>query len=218
VRHHDGVLSPRSGAFLVALCLLTTAGCSRGGDDAAPPVVRDTTTSTQPAAVDPRIIRAELAGVEPELVALPDEVAFAVADVVGRYLTAGSLAPLRGGTVGAELGDLVTPAVAERLTGPDREVLVDEGLPHHGSAAVARANIGMRGLMGPDGTVALVVAGIDVELQARPPDAAAVTVHRHGELLLVPVDDGWRIDSYELEVKRDVVPPATTTTVGGDGS
>jgi hypothetical protein len=59
----------------------------------------------------------------------------------------------------------------------------------------------------------MVSASIDIALLFTMP-TGALRIGRTGELVLVPVPGGWRIDSYDVVTKRDSAPPppATTTT------
>jgi hypothetical protein len=64
-------------------------------------------------------------------------------------------------------------------------------------------------LAGPDGTMSVVTAGLDLRLLGQIA-GAPVTVVRTGELVLVPEGGVWRIDAYEIKVTR-TLPKDTTS-------
>lgn len=137
-----------------------------------------------------------------------------VLDTLNRYLEAGVLTPLRSGGPAGDLTPLFNPPAAERVTtvGPDRFAFIDENLPPvsdvRAEAAVAR----LTALAGPDGTMSVVAAGIDLRLIGHT-NGALVRVTRTGELVLMPEGGTWRIDAYDIAVTRTLANETTTTTV-----
>ncbi|MDQ2826584.1 MAG: hypothetical protein M3Y04_06465, partial [Actinomycetota bacterium] len=95
--------------------------------------------------------------------------------------------------------------------GADRAAFTDEGLP---PATRIRSDAGvatLAALAGPDGSISVVAARLDLRLRAEV-DGASVTIVRTGDLILLPDGNLWRIDAYDLRVSRDSVAGFTTTT------
>lgn len=137
----------------------------------------------------------------------------AVLTTLNRYLEAGVLGPLRSGGPAADLGPLFTAGAAARVTstGSDRATFVDEGLP---PAKDIRSDVvvaALTGLAGPDGTMSVVSARLDLRLRAEV-DGEPVTIARAGDVVLRPDGDAWKIDGYDLHVSRDTPGARTATT------
>lgn len=137
-----------------------------------------------------------------------------VVDTLNRYLEAGVLTPLRSGGPAGDLTPLFTPKAAERVTpgGTDRFAFIDENLPPVSDVRAEAAVAGLTALAGPDGTMSVVTAGIDLRLVGHV-DGALVRVTRAGELVLMPEGGTWRIDAYDIAVTRTLADETTTTTV-----
>jgi len=146
---------------------------------------------------------------------LPADVQAAVMSALTGYVGAATVTPLKKGTadataLGATLG---TPVVA-RLTGPDRAVLLDEGLPKSvGKIKVNGAPVALTGLADPDGNVVVVTAKIDTTATTKSAKGP-LAITRSGELVLEPDNGTWKITGYALTVDRTGkgVKPTTTTT------
>jgi hypothetical protein len=134
---------------------------------------------------------------------LPDSVLNGVLATLNRYLDGALVAPLRSGTVAPGLPALFTATAAQRLNGPDRATLVDDGTgsPNR-QVGVDDASMSLTGLLAPDGSISVVAAKVDVALRAGGP-RDATRVSRSGELVLVPDGGTWKIDGYDLKVTRD---------------
>jgi len=137
-----------------------------------------------------------------------------VLDTLNRYLEAGVLTPLRSGGPAGDLTPLFTPPAAERVmtVGPDRFAFIDENLPPVRDVQAEAAVAGLTALAGPDGSMSVVTAGIDLRLIGHI-NGALVRVNRSGELVLMPEGGTWRIDSYDIAVTRTLADETTTTTV-----
>ena len=137
-----------------------------------------------------------------------------VLDTLNRYLEAAVLRPLRSGGPAGDLTPLFTrPAVDRVMTvGADRFAFIDENLPPVSDVRAESAVAGLNALAGPDGTVSVVTAGLDLRLIGHI-DGALVRVTRTGELVLMPEGGTWRIDAYDIEVTRTLADDTTTTTV-----
>ncbi len=131
---------------------------------------------------------------------LPVEARNGAQVLLDQYLDRAVLAPLKSGKAG-DLAPLFTAAAFERLSGPDRAALVDEGVAGAAVVSLVSASARLTALLGPDG-VQLLVAGIDVAVSAKV-GTAPLSIHRTGELTMVVDGDAWKISSYDVHVDRD---------------
>lgn len=136
-----------------------------------------------------------------------------VIETLNRYLEAAVLTPLRTGGPAGDLTPLFTPlAVDKAMTvGPERAALIDEGLPPASGLKAETARAGLNGLAGTDGTMSVVVAGLDLRLTGFV-SGVPLTVVRTGEMTLFPEGGTWRIDGYDIKVVRTLADDVTTTT------
>jgi hypothetical protein len=134
-----------------------------------------------------------------------------------RYVDDATVRALHTGKVGADLATVVDPGVTAQLAGPDRAVLVDEGL------AKATAPVDVRGpavpltaLVGADGKPLVVIATVQLDVTTKS-GRGAVHIVRAGDLDFVPAADGtWQLTGYDLTVHRDGkgVPGGSSQTAG----
>lgn len=207
----------RSRAALAALAVTAlVAGCSGDGDAGGEAVAPTTTTAppTTTTTVPPvtfTVTGTELVGGPGG--ALPADVAEAATGTAQRWLEAAVLTPLRSGAVSPDLQVVATPAVQERLAGPDRAALVDEAVAPPGPVVASRAELALTGLADDGGAVGVVVARFGLDLTS----GTSLHLVREGELILVPTAAGWLVDGYGVSVTREAVapppPPPTTAPV-----
>lgn len=131
---------------------------------------------------------------------LPIEARNGAQILLDQYLDRAVLTPLKSGQAG-DLAPLFTAAALERLNGPDRGALVDEGVTGATDVKVASASARLTALVGPEG-VHLLVAGIELAVSARA-GGAPLTIRRTGELTMVVDGDAWKISAYDVRVDRD---------------
>ena len=131
--------------------------------------------------------------------------------VLDRYINTAVVVPLRSGAPAGDLASIFGGAALERMTGPDRAALVDEGLPKASLVRVTSAHADLTALIGPDG-IAVVVAAIKLVVTGVV-EGAPLTVERTGELLLAADGENWRVTGYDVRVSRDAAGMVTTTTV-----
>lgn len=136
-----------------------------------------------------------------------------VLDTLNRYLDVAVVTPLRTGGPAGDLAPLLNRPALERVVpgGADRFAFIDENLPPVADLRSERAVAGLTALAGPDGTVSVVTAGIEVRLSGHAA-TGAVSVVRTGELVLMPEAGGWRIDAYDIKVVRTQARSTTTST------
>jgi hypothetical protein len=207
------MLRRRRLVFAAALLVLSTSGCGPGAAEA---YRNHLPTDVAPGADTDLAIT----GAGFEIQAAGDATRTAagaawkgVLATLNSYMEAGVLTPLRSGGAAGDLGPLLGSEVAARVTPPgaDRAALVDEGLP---PATDIRRDAGvatLSALAGPDGTISVVTARLDLRLRAQV-EGAPLTIARTGELVLLPDGPIWRIDAYDLRVSRDSAGVSTTTT------
>jgi hypothetical protein len=135
-----------------------------------------------------------------------DEVArAAVASAVEAYILASSVLPLRNHEE-PDLRAVLTPAAMGRLNPQVMAVLADgteSGLPRLEGVALERAEVGVDGIVGPDGGQ-VAAASINTLVTATTEGGSPVRIARLGNLLLVPGPTGWQIDDFDLVVEREL--------------
>jgi hypothetical protein len=169
-----------------------------------PTTVAPTTTTLAVGAVDlgpPTVAGAQTDG-SAGVAALDPTIQAQVVDAVHAYENAAIATPLGTGQA-AVLNSVLTAAAAARLTPPNRDALVDEGMPAMAAIKAERDNVTLHGLTGPDETT-IVEATVDLQISARTPVGSPVSIVRNGSLTFV--DDGgtWKIDSFALNVQRSL--------------
>ncbi|MFA5882604.1 MAG: hypothetical protein WDA60_02010 [Acidimicrobiia bacterium] len=147
--------------------------------------------------------------------ALPDDVRDQVMATLLGYVNAATVKPLQTGSADpTALSAALAPSVAARLTGPDRTVLLDEGLPKSVSKIVVNAApVKLTGLADGDGKVVVVTANLDATTTTKTAKGK-MSIKRNGELVLTPADGTWKISGYTLFVDRlgKGLGPTTTAT------
>ncbi len=132
---------------------------------------------------------------------LPVEARDGAQALLNQYLERAVLAPLESGRTG-DLTPLFTAPALERVKGPDRAALVDEGVVGAADVVLDSATAQLTALVGPGG-VHMMVAGIHVVVRVRV-NGAPMVVQRSGELSLVVEGAAWKIASYDVRVDRDL--------------
>jgi len=132
---------------------------------------------------------------------------------LNRYLQLGILTPLRSGGPAGPLAPYFTAEAGGRVSSPgaERAAFVDEGLPPATVIRQDKAVATLAGLAGADGVMAVVTARLDLRVTAQI-DGSPVVIVRTGELVLVPEGGRWKIDAFDISVKRDSAEVGTTTT------
>lgn len=135
--------------------------------------------------------------------ALPDDVRDKVMAALRAYIRAATVRPLQKGQVDdAAMNSVVGPAVTARLSGPDRSVLVDEGIGRATRRIVVKGlPVAITGLADGQGRVVVAVATLDTVATTRTAKGK-VAIRRMGELVLSPDADAWKITGYTLQVDR----------------
>ena len=176
----------------------TTSPTDPSAGTAAP----STTTTTAAPALDLVFV-----GLDPNGTAPPDDATLANVQATLRgYFATAIVAPLRSGGPASDLSPFFTPVALERVAGPDRPTMVEEGLPPASRSITGEVtNVALGTVAGPDEVTAVVTARIDLRLHAVGP-ALDVDIVRQGELVLVLDGETWKIDGFQVRTSRDSRP------------
>lgn len=138
----------------------------------------------------------------------------AAVSTLNSYLKIAVLDPLGSAAPVGDLTPVVTESVSNRLAGPDRAALLDEGLPKMEGIRADRAGVDLTVMAGQAGEILMVAADVELKLRGTA-DGTPLAIDRTGEFLLVPAGGAWKIDGYRIHVTRDTPGGATTTTAQG---
>jgi hypothetical protein len=199
--------------FLALASLVAGSACSSGHSTATPSKGPAATTTTAPPAIKVTAASTRVDSMRDPAPGFPDSLRDQVLTTLTAYVTSGVVAPLRTAQPSAGLESVFTPDALARLAAgtPERAALLEE--PAGGPYAVSPDELGAHlvALVGQNGDVGLVHALVTFTVTASSA-AGRTQVARTGDLVLVPVEGAWRIDSFDLSAKRDTLPPPTTTT------
>jgi hypothetical protein len=207
--------APLGALVVAATAALALVACS-GGHKASP---RATAASTTIATRAPRPTTTTVVVGKAVVLALPTldvakatsaagtanldrRIARDVTAAVRTYLNLAVGAPLGTGHKAA-IASLLTANARARLTARTRNVLVDEGLVPLGAIKADRNKVALDAFYGPDGGI-VVNAALDVQVNAKTAKGQPVRVVRRGTLTYVIDANRWRIDSFDLNVERDL--------------
>ncbi len=202
-----------------AAFVLVATGCSSGSGD----------TATGPKAkvgenveVTPGAVTVASPRLDPP-VTLDDATRDQILDTVKHYVQAASIDPLRTGKAATAVAPLFTTAAAARAQGPDRAVVVDDGLPTATGEITAKAvPVPITVLADPSGALVLATAGLDLTIHSTTAKGP-VAIHRTGSLTLAPDAGGWKVTGFDLAVQRTgegvnaaaKTKPSTTSSTKG---
>jgi hypothetical protein len=209
-------------ALVVVAVALVVSACSHDKKAAPPPKLPPSTTTTTLPEFKLVVASVDVQSMRAEPVKLPDEVRAQVRATLSNYLEKAVVEPLRTGQAAVGLDAVFTPVALARLGPgtPDRAALVEDP-PGVGTGAVApdKGDISLTALADQGGEIAVVTAKLDLAVVLST-GSTQVRIDRAGEVVLMPMPGGWRIDSYDLVTKRDTVPPPapTTTTTARKGA
>jgi hypothetical protein len=145
----------------------------------------------------------------------------AVMKTLSDYLLLAIVAPLRTAKPAPDLAGLFDGGALAAVTGVDRPVVLDEGLPKvTGELNIAGQPVRIVALADQRGGIVLATATLDLDIQGATKIAGApLRILRKGELVLAPVGGGaWKVTGYNLAVARAGagLDPTTTTAATGD--
>ena len=151
------------------------------------------------------------------------DVSAAVMTTLGEYAESAMVTPLRKGKpASAALANVFDAPALARLSGPDRTVVLDEGLPRAvGKIDVSSPPIPLTGLADASGNTILVSADVKLTAKART-EKGVFGVTRVGTFVLAPDASGiWKITGWTLATDRrgpgTSVAPTTTDTKESSG-
>ena len=132
-----------------------------------------------------------------------------VTQALDRYLEKAVLTPLRSGRSAGNLSDVFAGAAAERMAGPDRPALVDEGLPPLSGVVLEKATAMVAVLVGRGRETGVATASISIVVRGMS-GTAPLRLERSGNLELGPDGDSWKIIGYEVRASRDTAEESAT--------
>jgi hypothetical protein len=147
-------------------------------------------------------------------VPLPDDAKNQILQTLGQYVDAGIVAPLRTGKAkDADLAKIFDTAAAAKLTGTDRAIVLDEGLPKAvGKITVTTPAVPLTALADTDGKIPLVTAGVQFAVKAQA-EKGNVEITRVGTFVFAPDATGaWKITGWTLSTDRGGTAIPTTPT------
>ena len=205
----------RGRALSAALvCLVMVAGgCSKGGHKGASG--RATTTTEAPVAITFKVTAFDVEAAAAPVAGAASGAQDGIQATLNRWLETAVLGPLRSGQPAGDIGPMFSAATRERITTtPDRAAFVDEGIPPVAGVRAGIASLAMTALADPDGAIPVVAVHFDLTLGGTV-DGTPLGVEHTGDLFMVPEDDAWRIDGYDVRSTRATAGATTTTTAAG---
>ena len=194
--------------LLALVGAVVLGACSGGGSEKA-----GSSTTTRPNGsvhATAGLVAVSSAGAPTELPAADRD---AILAAVTSYVQQATVDPLEGKPP-KDLTAALTASAAPALTGPERDALVDTGVPAAtGPIHTTLAPVNLRGLADRTGTIDLVGATLDLTAGAAA-GKGEVTIHRTGELMFTRDGWTWKLLSFRLNVTRDGpgVDAATSST------
>ncbi|MDQ1439001.1 MAG: hypothetical protein QOK43_2630 [Acidimicrobiaceae bacterium] len=203
-------------ALALALAAPALAACHKGDSAKPRPPARSTSTTAVPQ-VTVTAASVAVESMKADVAKLPDDVRDGVVATLNAWVGTGVVAPLLTGQPPVGLDAVFTPAALARLVpgSPDRASLLEDTRPGEGVVQPEKAAVSLTGLVGEKGDVGLVTAGLDVSVVFVSAAGGSLRIARTGEVVLVPMPGGWRIDSYDVGTARDTLPPPPATTTTG---
>jgi hypothetical protein len=144
-----------------------------------------------------------------------------ILQVLDNYVTDATLQPLRSGKpTTADLSIVFDAGTLAKISGPDRGVALDEGLPKVTGPLTATAPpVAMVGLGDQTGNLVLVSATLSLDAKGKTAvKGGPLHIARKADFVLAPDPSGaWKVTSYDMVVARggaglDATTKAATTT------
>jgi hypothetical protein len=205
------------GVLVVAIIAVVVAVVARSGGDTG-------TSSAEQAATVPVAkmnVSLRLGNVSADSAGPPAQLApeqkQAIMKVVGDYLEGATVDPLRSAKPAGDLSALFDAGALARVTGVDRGVMLDEGLPRvTGDLDIAAQPVGIVALADQSGTIVLATATIDLDIKGVTvmKGVKPLRILRKGDLVLAPDPSGaWKVTAFNIAVARTGagLDPTTTT-------
>lgn len=125
----------------------------------------------------------------------------AIDQAVAAYERSGVADALSGRTI--DIGSVLTTEAARTLKPGERAVLTDEATVHASMLKGVTNSVILTGFSGSDGAVSVVNADLDLKVTGTTSTGSSFTITRTGHLTFID-QGGWRIDSFDLSVERDL--------------
>jgi len=139
----------------------------------------------------------------------------AVLTTIRTYVDGGVVKPLRSGEAAGDLSGVFDAGTLARVTGADRGVMLEEGLPKvTGDITVTGKPVNFMGLGDQSGNLVLVTASVQFTVDGTIAGTKApLHIEQHGDLVLAPDGSGvWKVTSYRMAVTRSGGGIDTTTS------
>jgi hypothetical protein len=131
------------------------------------------------------------------------------------YVDQAVVKPLRSGEAAGDLSTVFDTGTLARVTGIDRGVMVEEGLPKvTGALTIVAKPVNFVGLGDQSGNLVLVTASVQFTVDGTIAGIKApLRIEQNGDLVLAPDASGvWKVTSYRMAVTRSGGGIDTTTT------
>jgi hypothetical protein len=138
-----------------------------------------------------------------------------VLKVIGTYIDRAIVAPMHTGGEAGDLASLFDAGTLARVSGPDKAVMTETGLPKASGSLKFRAQpVPFVALGDQSGAVVLVSASIDLTVDAKVVGSKTpLHVEQKGDLVLAPDAGGaWKVTSYSMSVTRNGGGVGATST------
>lgn len=196
----------RSLAVLLVVLLAATACSSDDKKPATKPGISGTSQAKGDLVLD--VVGADVVSSSRERRPLDERARRQAAKVLQRTFDATVVDALTTGK-GGNIGLLFTPDARRSATGADRGAVFDEGFAPIPMLVGSKTDVLLTALDGEDGNPAVLVAKFDWAVRSQD---NVVSVHRVGELTLVPAFGTWLVGAYTMLVNRTAGGRLTTTT------
>jgi hypothetical protein len=203
------------GVLVIAIIGVLIAVVAGGGGDNGGGAKEATTVPDKSTNVTLQLgkVSAESAGPPAQLTSDQSQ---AIMKIVGDYLQIASVQPLRSAKPAGSLSALFDAATLARVTGVDRGVVLDEGLPKvTGKLDVVALPVDIVALADQDGAIVLATVKLAVDTTGVTKSAGGpLHIVRTGDLVFTPDASGaWKITAYNFGVARTGagLDPTTTT-------
>jgi hypothetical protein len=202
-------------AIVVTVLALGGSGNDRGSGKKQSEAAGPTTTITLQAGD----ISTESAGPP---TSFSSEQAQQVLSTIRTYVNEAIVKPMRSGAPAGDLSTVFDQGTLARVTGADRGVMLQEGMPKvTGDLTVTAKPIAFVGLGDQGGKLVLVSAALQLAIDGKIAGSAApLHVEQNGDFVFAPDASGaWKVTSYSMAITRSgggidvttTLPPTTTT-------
>jgi hypothetical protein len=203
------------GGAVLVIAVIAAAVVAFGGGSSSDDATKTTTSNAGPGVtitLEAGDIATDSAG---PATSLSPAQAQQVLATVRAYVDGAVVKPLRSGEPVGDLSAVFDAGTLARVTGIDRAVMLEEGLPKvTGDIAVTGKPVNFVGLGDQSGNLVLVTASVQFTVDGTIAGIKApLHIEQHGDLVLAPDASGaWKVTSYRMTVARSGGGIDTTTS------